>query len=75
MSHARRTLRIPDAVTRSLGAKSEPLWYAGALQTENGRDVERVPPPREVDTDGLRDTPKQVESTGEHPDEALAEED
>lgn len=75
MSHARRSVRIPDAVARALGPDSEPLWYAGALQTENGRDVETIPLPPDVDPATLRATPKHVVSKGERPDNALADED
>lgn len=66
---------IPDAVARSLGPDSEPLWYVGSLQTENARDVETIPPPSGFDLATLRATPKRVVSKGEPPDDALADED
>jgi hypothetical protein len=72
MSQARRTLRIPDTVRRSLGRESEPLWYVGPLQTENGHDVDALPLPSGVDRSELRDVPKRVGPSGEHPDESLA---
>jgi hypothetical protein len=73
MSHARRTLRIPDTVRQSLGPDSEPLWYVGPLQTENGHDVDALPLPHGVDASNLRAAPKQVGPSNEHPDDSLVE--
>lgn len=67
MSQARRTLRVPDSVNRTLGEDRNPLWYSGALQTENGRDVATEPPPAKV-MDGLLAEPLTVRPSGKDPD-------
>lgn len=42
MANPRRVVRIPDDLSRALEDKGlRPLWYAGTLQAENGRDIER----------------------------------
>jgi hypothetical protein len=71
MSQARRTLRVPDSVNRSLGDERDPLWYTGALQTENGRDIATTPLPDEIDAEELLDEPIAVAPSGNHPDVRL----
>lgn len=71
MSRARRTLRVPDSVNRTLGEDPDPLWYTGALQTENGRDVDTTPLPDDIDPNELLDEPLPVLLSGQHPDAAL----
>jgi hypothetical protein len=72
MSQARRTLRVPDSVNRTLGDARNPLWYSGALQTENGRDVETVAPPANV-KDGLLAEPLAVQPSGKDPQRRLSD--
>jgi len=67
--------RPDDAVeglpVRTLGEDPDPLWYTGALQTENGRDVGTTPLPEDVDPDELLDKPLAVPLSGQHPDASL----
>src|SRR4051794_38441543 len=75
MSDARRTLRIPDAVNRSVRARQgrDPLWYVGALQTENGQDVQFERP--EGDVGDAPTEPLSVRPSGLAPDESLDDDD
>lgn len=66
MSQARRTLRVPDSVNRTLGEARNPLWYSGALQTENGRDVETTPPTATVEG-ALLSEPMAIRPSGKDP--------
>jgi hypothetical protein len=71
MSHARRTLRIPDAVTEANGTDKDTLFYGGALQAENGLDIDVLPLDPAYDREGLLDTPLPVAPSGDYPDAAL----
>jgi hypothetical protein len=71
MSHARRTLRIPDAVIAADGTDKDTLFYSGALQAENGLDVDVLPLDPAYNRDHLLDTPLPVRPSGDYPDEAL----
>ena len=73
MSHARHTLRIPDAVREDLAGKQEdqPLWYVGGLQSENGRDIESEALPDGEIVAGARKAPRKVKPSGKHPGKAL----
>ena len=69
MSQARRTLSIPPQIGNKMRQDSnhEVLWYVGALQAENGRDVDHEPTP----VPGGLETPLPVRPSGKSPDLAL----
>lgn len=71
MSHARRTLRISDAVTRTVVASYEepPLWHVGELVSENGRDIEFKQVAAGLVSGPI--VPRPVRPSGDDPDEAL----